>query len=132
MSTYTATVEATDRHKHTESSSLAVKVVTCPGWLPDPPPCPSVSLSCPSKSDPKGPVTFEATVAGGNVDDVPTYEWSLSAGKISAGQATKKISVDVSGVSDELVTATLIVGGINPSCPATASCTVQVGKTNFH
>ena len=127
--TYTVTVEASDKHKHTISSSLPVTVVICPGWLPDPPPCPTVSIVCRSKADAKGPLTFEANVQGGDVDLVPTYQWSVSAGKISAGQATKKITVDATGVSDEFVTATVLLGGVDPLCPATASCTIELVKT---
>ena len=124
--TYTATVEASDKQKHTASASLEVTVVICPGWLPDPPPCPVVSVSCPSKMEPKGSVTFQATVLGGDTN--VTYEWSLSAGKIISGQATSKIAVDVSGLSDESVTATVAVGGADPSCPTVVSCTIQLAK----
>ncbi len=38
--TYTATVEASDRHKHTANGSITVTVVICPGWRVNPPPCP--------------------------------------------------------------------------------------------
>ena len=121
--TYTATVEASDTHKNTGSGSVAVTVVVCPGWLPDPPPCPTISVSCPSTVESKQPVTFEATVSGGP-DTTRTYEWSLSAGRIISGQGTTKISVDVSGVNDKSVTATVSLGGLNPSCPNAASCTI--------
>lgn len=121
--TYTATVEATDKHKHTASGSITVSVVICPGWRPDPPPCPVVSVSCPSSVESKGSITFEATVAGGDPEMIPTYEWSLSAGKIISGQSTRKVTVDVSGLSDGSVTATVSVGGAHPFCATVASCT---------
>ena len=122
--TYTATVEASDKHKHTVSGSVVVTVVTCPSWLPDPPPCPTLSVSCPSSVDSKGLVTFEATVSG-VFSEIATYEWSLSAGRIISGQATRKITVDVSGVSNESVTATVSLGGLNPLCAAVASCSTH-------
>jgi hypothetical protein len=127
--TYSATVEASDKQKHTARSSLEVTVVICPGWHPDPPPCPSVSVSCPSGIEPKASATFEASMLG----DFPrvTYEWSVSAGKIISGQATSKIAVDVSGLSDESVTATVAVGGVDPLCQTVASCTIYLTKTKL-
>ena len=131
--TYTATVEASDRHKHTGSGSVTVIVVICPGWHPPPPPCPTVSVSCPSSVESKTSITFEATVAGGPSEIIPTYKWSLSAGKIISGQGTRKITIDVPGISDESVTATVSVGGFHPACVGTiASCTIlQLGETKL-
>jgi hypothetical protein len=57
----------------------------------------------------------------------PTYEWSLSAGKIIGGQATKKITVDITGLSPDYLTATVSVGGAHPLCATTASCTIMSG-----
>ena len=122
--TYTATVEASDRHKNTGSGSITVKVVICPGWHPPPPPCPLVSVSCPNSVESKGSITFEATVSGGDREMIPTYEWTLSAGKIISGQGTRKVTVDVSGLSNESVTATVSVGGAHPLCATVASCTM--------
>lgn len=124
--TYTATVEASDR-KHTGKGSITVTVVICPGWRADPPPCPVVSVSCPNSVESKESVTFEATVSGGDSEMIPTYEWSLSAGKIISGQATRKITVDISGLSRESVTATVSVGGAHPLCATVASCTILPG-----
>lgn len=129
--TYTATVEASDRHKNRGNGSITVTVVICPGWRPDPPPCPTVWVSCPSNVESKGLVTLEAAVYGGHPEIKPTYEWSLSAGKITSGQATPKLTVDVSGLSDESITATVSVGGFNPSCHTVASCTVKLGETKL-
>lgn len=127
--TYTATVEASDRLKNTAGSSVEVTVVICPNWfLPDPPPCPVVSVSCPVKMERKEQATFVATVAGGNTDVKLTYEWSLSAGKIISGKATPKIVVDVSDLNNDSVTATVKIGGVNPSCITDASCTIQLAE----
>ncbi len=129
--TYTATVEASDRHKNSGNGSITVTVVICPGWRPDPPPCPTVWVSCPSNVESNGSITFEATVSRGDPEIKPTYEWSLSAGKITSGQATPKVTVDLSGISHESVTATVSLGGLNPSCPAVASCTVRLVETKL-
>jgi PKD domain-containing protein len=128
--TYTATVEASNKHKHTASASITVAVVMCPSFLPDPPPCATISVSCPSTAESKGSVTFEATVSGGP-EITPTFEWSLSAGKIISGQGTPKITVDVSSLGHKSVTATVTVGGEDPNCNNVASCTVlEIGETD--
>jgi hypothetical protein len=54
-----------------------------------------------------------------------TYNWSVSSGTISSGQGTSTISVDTNGVSGQ-VTATVNVGGADPSCSATSSCTTSI------
>jgi len=128
---YTATVQASDRHKHTGSGSITVTVDICPGYFPDPPPCPTVMVSCPSSLESKRSVTVEATVSGGYSKKAPTYEWSLSAGKIVSGQATPKVTVDVSGLGQDWVTATVSVGGFNPLCVTVASCAISLGKTKL-
>lgn len=129
--TYTATVAASDRHKHTASGSITVTVDICPGYLPDPPPCPSVTVSCPSSLESKDSITFEATVSGGYTDTTPTFKWTLSAGKIVSGQATPRITVDVSGLSQNGITATVSVGGFNPSCATVSSCSIIMGETKL-
>lgn len=129
--TYTATVEASDRHKHTASGSITVTVDICPGYLPDPPPCPLVMVSCPSSLESKDSLVFEATVSGGYSEISPTYKWSLSAGKIVSGQGTPRVTVDISGLSESWVAATISVGGFNPSCPTVASCAVTLGETKL-
>ena len=126
--TYTATVEASDRHKNTGSGSVTVTVLICPGVFPDPPPCPTISVSCPSEVEAKDAVTFEATVSGGPPDVTPTYQWSVTAGKIISGQGTPKITVDVSTLNHKGVTATVKVGGMDRACSTVASCSVQVGS----
>lgn len=125
--TYTATVEVSDKHKNTGKGWTTVTVVICPGWHLERP-CPIISVSCPDSVESKGSITFEATVAGGDTEMIPTYEWSLSAGKIISGQATRKVTVDVSDLNRESVTATVSVGGAHPSCATVASCTINPGR----
>jgi len=55
--TYTATVEVNDGNAHTVSSSTTVTVAECTGCRP---PCPTVSVSCPSDVDQGSPITFTA------------------------------------------------------------------------
>ena len=123
--TYTATVEASDGQKDTANGSITVTVVICPGAYRESP-CPVIMVSC-DTVELKGSITFEATVAGGDPETKPTYKWSVTAGKIISGPATQKITVDVSGLTLDSLTATVSVGGADPSCATTASCTVLSG-----
>jgi len=122
--TYTATVEVNDGNQHTANGSTTVTVAVCPGCVAPPPPCPTVNVSCPSEVDAGQPITFTASVTGEGAP-TPTFNWSVSAGTISSGQGTSTITVDTTGVGQS-VTATVTVGGVDPSCNATSSCTTGV------
>lgn len=121
--TYTATVEVNDGNQHTANANTTVTVVlcTCP-----PPPCPNVSVSCPSEVDAGQSLTFNASVTGGPSSLMPTYNWSVSAGTITGGQGTSSITVDTAGLGGQTVTATVEVGGVEPACGRTASCSTSV------
>jgi hypothetical protein len=125
--TYTATVEVNDGNQHTANGTATVTVADCTGCIPPPPPCPTVSVSCPSEIDANQPITFTASVTGGAEGATFTYNWSVSAGTISSGQGTSTITVDTTGVSGQGVTASVTIGGADPSCTGTtASCTTNV------
>ena len=124
---YTATVEVNDGNQHTASGNTTVTVADCTGCLPPPPPCPVVSVSCPTDVEPNAPITFTASVSGGPSGASWTYNWSVSAGTISSGQGTSTITVDTAGLGGQSVTATVSIGGADPSCTGTtASCTSSV------
>ncbi|HKU74708.1 MAG TPA: Ig-like domain-containing protein [Pyrinomonadaceae bacterium] len=124
---YTATVEVNDGNQHTASGSVTVTVADCPDCVRPQPPCPTVSVSCPSEVDPGQPITFTASVSGGDSASTFTYNWSVSAGTISSGQGTSTITVDTAGLAGQSVTATVSIGGADPSCTGTtASCTTGV------
>jgi hypothetical protein len=123
--TYTATVEVNDGNQHTANGSTTVTVADCSGCVEPPKPCPTVSVSCPSDIEAGQPITFTASVTG---EGGPwTYNWSVSAGTISSGQGTSTITVDTAGLGSQSVTATVSIGGADPSCTGTtASCTTSV------
>lgn len=121
--TYTATVEVNDGNTHTANSSTTVTVANCSDCQP---PCPTVSVSCPSEVDPGAPITFTASVNGGPSNLSVTYNWSVSAGTISGGQGTSSITVDTAGGGGQTVTATVELGGVDPVCSRTASCSTSV------
>jgi hypothetical protein len=118
---YTATVTVDDGNQHRvdASTTVTIGVCECP-----PPPCPTISVSCTDTVDQGQPITFTASVVGGA--GTPTYNWSVSAGQISSGQGTSSITVDTAGLGGQTVTATVEVGGIDPACARTASCTTSV------
>ena len=122
--TYTATVEVRDRDHHAANTSTSVRVELCSGCESPIPLCPVVSVSCPAAVDPKQPITFQANVSGGDSEMKPTYTWSVTAGRIVSGQGTPKITVDISNLGGRSVTATLSLGGVDPACSGTASCTI--------
>src|SRR4029434_7755447 len=95
----TATVEADEGNQHTANGSTTVTVADCTGCVPPPPPCPVVSVSCPTAVEPNAPITFTASVSGGAAGATCTYNWSVSAGTISSGQGTSTITVDTNGVA---------------------------------
>ena len=124
---YTATVEVNDGNGGKANGSATITVADCTGCVPPPPPCPTISVSCPSEVDTGQPITFTASVAGSLPSGVTvTYNWSVSAGTISSGQGTSTITVDTAGLGGQSVTATVNVGGLDPSCSATASCTTGI------
>lgn len=123
--TYTATVEVNDGNQLTATASTTVTIARCSDCMTIVFPCPTVSVSCPSHTDSKQPLVFEATVSGGYTDMKPTYTWSVTAGKIISGQGTTKITVDASNLAGQSITATVTVGGYDPHCTGnTASCSV--------
>jgi len=86
--------------------------------------CPKVEVSCPTEVDADMPITFTASVTGGDPEATLTYNWTVSAGTISSGQGTSTITVDTTGVDGQSSTATVSLGGYDPKChPPTHSCT---------
>src|SRR5205823_13125607 len=68
-----------------------------------------------------------ATFTQGTPTVNPTYNWTVSAGTITSGQGTTSITVDTKGLGGQTVTATVEVGGVEPTCTnRTASCSSRV------
>ncbi|HKP46836.1 MAG TPA: hypothetical protein VJT50_09565 [Pyrinomonadaceae bacterium] len=118
--TYTVSVEVNDGNGHTVPSTATVTVAECTDCRP---PCPTVSVNCPTSVDPGAAITFSSNITtSANV----TYNWSVSAGTISSGQGTSTITVDTAGLGGQTVTATVEIGGLDPACSRTASCSTSV------
>jgi hypothetical protein len=123
---YTATVSVSDGTHPPVTGVATVAVADCTGCVAPPPPCPTVSVSCPSDVEQGSPITFTASVSGGPPSATATYNWSVSAGTISGGQGTSSITVDTAGTGGQSITATVELGGFDPACSRTASCTTAV------
>src|SRR5260370_8976718 len=86
--------------------------------------CPTVLVSCPD-SDTGSKTIFNANVAGDPSIKL-IFKWTVSAGKITSGQGTPSISVDMSGAWGQSLTATVEVVGFDKACPREASCSVPI------
>jgi len=107
-------------------SSLSVVVTECPPPPALPPTCPTVTVSCPDSATDSGSVTFSANVSGGSADVTASYNWTISAGRITSGQGTASITVDTTGLAGQTVRATLDVGGYGMPCPASCSVSIPI------
>src|SRR5580765_1293569 len=87
--------------------------------------CPSVSVICQTRSDDGAAATFTANFRGATRIS-ETYKWKVSAGTITSGQGTSSITVDTTGLGGQVLTATVEVGGVDPACNRTASCSTPV------
>ena len=127
---YQAVVEVDDGRDQNcvAFSSISVIVLECPPPPRPQPVCPTVSVSCPEAGKEGAPVTFTAQVSGGTPGMTPSFNWTISAGRIISGQGTPSITVDTTGLAGQTVRATLDIGGFGMPCPA--SCAVAIPIVN--
>ena len=107
-------------------ASVAVVVTECPPQPPPPPSCPTVTVTCPDSATENAPVTFTANLSGGSANVTPTYNWTVSAGRIISGEGTASITVDTEGLAGQTIRATLDVGGYGMPCPASCSVSLPI------
>ncbi len=119
--TYTVTVEVNSGREQdcTAFTQTAVVVRPCP-----PPTCPSITISCPDTVRVGESITYRANVTNLATTITPTYQWTVSAGRIISGQGTPSITVDTTGIAGQPINARLSVGGFNMDC--SAQCTTQI------
>jgi len=122
--TYTSTVEVDDGCGCVAFSSTTVTVAGCTNCVP---PCPQISISCPTDQVTAGtPATVSVNLSGGDPNASVTYNWTVSAGTISSGQGTPNITIDTTGQAGQNITATVEIGGLAPECDHTRSCSFSV------
>lgn len=76
------------------------------------------------------PLKFRAHVSDGDSRVQPTFEWKVSQGKITSGQGTHSITVELQA-EYKTVHVTVEVGGYSPDCPSRDSFTTAVGVHRF-
>jgi hypothetical protein len=123
--TYTASVDVDDGCGCITSSTTTVTIASCSDCEPDLV-CPTVNVTCPTEVDEGGSITFTANFTPGTPQVTPTYNWTVSAGTITSGQGTSSITVSTNNLGGQTVTATVEVGGVDPSCGRTATCSTPV------
>ena len=123
--TYTANVEVNAGGGLVANDSTKVTIALCRSCITRESPCPTIMVSCPANATSNQSMTFQAHVYGGDPTVKATYTWSVSAGKISGGLGSSVITIDVSDVTRESVTATVSIGGHDSACVNTVSCTTR-------
>ena len=72
--------------------------------------CPTISVTEPAgTTEPGDTMTFSVNVSGGSQSSV-TYKWSVDKGVIIGSDTDDVLNVDTTGLSDETVQATVVVG----------------------
>jgi len=123
--TYSASVDVDDGCGCITSSTTTVTIAACADCHRKLV-CPTVSVDCPTEVEETGSATFNAKFNQGIPVVSETYNWSVSAGTITSGQGTSSITVSAAGLAGQTITATVEIGGVDPSCPRTASCSTPV------
>lgn len=98
-------------------------------WCPE---CPAVRVIGKPKV-PKGTRIIEFEVTTSQLCDEEKLEWAVSSGRIIEGQGTKKIKVDISGLSIGSVTATFNIEMWRLECyvcPSEHSLTTEIDGSN--
>lgn len=122
--TYSVTVQAKDGCGFSKALKRTVEIVNCGDCIPDMA-CPEILFRCADAADEGAPITFTANVVRGTPPP-SSYNWTVSAGRISSGDGTNTITVDTRGTGGQTITATVELGGLDPSCGRTDSCSTAV------
>jgi hypothetical protein len=95
--------------------------------IPTPTSCPNVDVTCPDVLKPGEPMTFTASISGGDPAVTPAFKWTVSGGTITSGQGTSSITVDRGDDGRRSVTAAVDVSGYVRECDISESCTLFPG-----
>lgn len=120
---YTATAQVDNGRGQIGFASTSVTVNECANCAPA---CPGITITCPDEAEDKPRSTVRFTANTSLSVKHLTFNWSVSSGKIIKGQGKRTITVDAHGLAGQTITATVELGGIDPSCTRTASCTTPV------
>jgi hypothetical protein len=90
------------------------------GYLAQCATCPIVKVDGPDTVDANVPVDYEAKLINLPQGSTPSYNWSVSAGSVAAGQGTSQVTVDTQGQAGKTIIVTVNVGGLPPGCDGEA------------
>src|SRR5262245_52196068 len=125
--TYRASVRVEDPNGNKVYATLNITALNSTACDAPPPPCPTVTVECPSEIESGKLISFVVTVTGGESLVDPYYRWKTDAGRIIDGKLEKKMTLDLMHFPFEKVTATVSIGGFDPSCTGTElSCTTRI------
>ena len=122
LGVHTAKVEVIDGRGGKTSAATTVKIVvsgTCD------PPCPTITVSCPSQINEGEVANFVASVSG---DQNLTYLWRHSNGKRLPGQTGSELKIVGQGLPGDIIKATVVVLGVDPACTRETSCESRIVK----
>ena len=106
---------------------LTVTTVDSGTCDPPPPPCPVIKVSCSDEMDKSKPFIFSITKIEGKGYTSTSFYWKVNAGRIVKGQNSREIEVTTTGANGfKQITATVEVGGFDPGCVSTVSCSTKI------
>ncbi len=86
----------------------------------------SATGSCSEEVTEGVPAYFRVSLDAGVTGAKPSYDWTLTRGRIRSGQGTHSIIVDTMGLGGEIITATARVNGLG--APLRLSCTTMIKR----
>ena len=122
-------VRVTDGRGGKAEAALTVITVDASSCDRPPPPCPVIKVSCSAEMDQLKPFIFSALLIEGKAKSYqsPSFNWTLNAGRIVKGKYGRKIEATTTGANGfDKITATVEVGGFDPACITTASCSTNI------
>jgi hypothetical protein len=123
--TYTFTAKIEDGKSINESKTREIKVIGCP--VESFGACPRLSVKSGKRVRARESMRFKAEVSGGSATGI-TYQWTISAGKITEGQGTPEIKVKAASKKTRLVKATVEIkgSGLLDGCQRNASAITEI------
>ena len=93
-----------------------------------PPQCPKIKVSCPNELDKSKPFIFSVLIEREELSyEPPSFHWRLNAGRIVKGEYGRELEATTTGANGfDSITATVEVGGFEPSCNTSGSCTTKI------
>lgn len=125
----TARVDVVDQHGAVTTRTLQVDVVACEAchFI-----CPVITVSCPATVPQDEILSFQATVGGGDLPEKLTFFWSHTNGKLLPAQNGPALRIRAVGLVGDVITATVRVAELDPTCNVQASCESRIVQSTRH